>query len=201
MGAELEKSQSAVGLATGERIASRVQGHTLLALLEATRELYGESWVARLGSHLPSSMLTRLRERSDWIPVEYVMAWFEAAWDGPLVQDEAALRRFVDRIIDLSFGRVRRLLLSIVPPHGIVRRGPELWRGELSDGRFVSYATSPTSAHVAIYEHPLLDSAVMRLVTVEALRYSLSLSGAKDLVAHHEGGLGEPLVISMSWRG
>lgn len=199
MGAELEKSRSEVS--TGERVASRVRGHTMLAFREAARELFGEQGLTRIGSRLPTSMLTRIDQRSEWVPAEFVVAWAEAAWDCLLAHDEVALARYIDRMIDLGFGRVRRLLLAIATPQGVVRRATELWRGELTDGRLVSYGTSPTSARMVLHDHPFLESALLRAIVAEAFRYSLALAGAKDAVAHHEGELGGPLVVSLSWSG
>lgn len=197
MGVELERSERRE-ITTGERLASRVRGHTLSALRQATRELYGDEWHRELASQLP--VQAKLDQPPHWIPVEYAIAWMDGVWEGPMRQDRAQLAPFVDRVLDHGFGRVKRLLLTIATPQGVVRRASELWRDEMSDGRVVSYGTSPTSARFVLYDHPFLDHPLWREINAETCRYAVALAGAKDAVEQHEGDVGEPLVVNLSWR-
>lgn len=198
MGVELERSERRE-ITTGERLASRARGHTLSAYSQATRELYGEEWQRRLASQLPKHVQVKLDQPPEWIPVEYAIAWMDAVWEGPMRQDRTELVRFVDRVLDHGFGREKRLLLTIATPPGVVRRASELWRGEMSDGRVVSYGTSPTSARFVLYDHPFLEHPLWREITAETFRYAVALAGAKDAIEQHEGDLGQPLVVNVSW--
>lgn len=197
MGAELERRHD--GFTTGERMASRVRGHTLTAFFAALRELHGERTAFAMMAELPPRVRAATEREAEWLPLEFVVAWLEAAWEGPLARDHAALVRCVDRMMELGFGRVRRVLLAIATPQGVVRRASELWRGELSDGRMVSYSTSATSARFVLYEHPFLENQLTRDVSAEAIRYALALAGAKNARVVAGGALLEPLVLDISW--
>lgn len=196
---ELERNRRPE-ITTGERLTSRVRGHTLPALSEASRELFGDDGHRALLDRLPSPIHAKLQSPPEWVSLELVIAWIEAAWEGPLRQDHAQLARLVDRTLDLGFGRVRRLLLTIATPHGVVRRASELWRGEMSDGRLVTYGTSPTSARFVLHDHPFLEHPLLRTLTAESFRHAIVLAGAKDAVAEHAGEVGQPLVVNLSWR-
>lgn len=186
-------------VSSGERLASRTRGHTLTSLVEATRELHGERAVTDMLAVLPSHVRRALDEKPDWVPVEFIVVWFEMMFERALGRDSNELARLVRRTLDLGFGRVRRVLLGIATPTWVIRKAPELWRGEHSDGRLVPFATGPTSVRVTLHDHPFLDSAVAREATVESLRYPLVLAGAKNAVARHEGAVGEPLIVAIDW--
>ncbi|MBI2389801.1 MAG: hypothetical protein HYV09_09435 [Deltaproteobacteria bacterium] len=182
-------------------LSDRVRARALAGVREATRELHGAAAVDHVLSQLSDEQRASIAFEREWVPVELLEAWVAALWDGPLGQDPVAFRRCVDRGLDHGFGRVKKTLLAIATPHGIVRRASELWRGDFTDGRLVAFSTSPTSATLTLHEHCSLSSPLMRELTAESFRYVVQLAGARNAVERHEGAIGAPLVVHVSWSG
>jgi hypothetical protein len=198
MGAPLgAASQSAV---SGQRIAVAryARGRTMRALVQATRDLYGEEAVAQISVAMPEAARADLDEDA-WVPLEHIIRWCELAWDGPLRREPRALVTFVDRMMDHGFGRVRRLLLAVATPAGLVRRAGDLWREEFSNGRLVAYATSPNAAAITLHDHAFMETELMRAVIAESFRYALQLSGATDAREEHEIHSNGALLVKISW--
>lgn len=190
-------SQDAV---SGERIAVArcARGRTARAFARATRELYGDAAVAEIVAALPDGARGAIEEDA-WIPIEHIIRFCELAWDGPLAHDRVELARWVDRMMDHGFGRVRKLLLAIATPAGVLRRASDLWREEFTDGRLVAYTTSPTTAAVSLYDHVFIDTELMRNVIAESFRYALRLSGATDAREEHTIDSNGALLVQITW--
>lgn len=184
---------------TGERVISRSRGHGLVSTVEATRELCGDELVSTLLTRFPQAFHRALEESPDWVPTEFVVTWYELVSEA-LGGDERRLAAITTRAVDLGFGRVRKLLLGIATPHWVLRKGEELWRGEQSAGRMTAYAVEPNHARVTLTDHPFLDSAVMRRAMVTSMAYTLTLTGAKSVTAEVAGAVGEPLVLTLTWK-
>ena len=171
--------------ASGERRAfsTGARVRTLHGFIAATREVLGESVLERVRSELSPRVIEALqRDPEDWVPLEHVIAWCEESLRDA---DAATIRAFVAVMMNHGFGRVRRVLLQIATPHGVLRRATELWRDDFSDGRLVAYATSPNTAVATLYEHRFLESELLRAVVAESFRYVLELSGAADAIEEH----------------
>ena len=199
-GALPEDIEAARDDASGQRLAlgTAARARALQGAMHATREVLGEAAYARLLAEVSPSPGSVLNLAADeWIPLEHLAVWCEASLRdaGP-----AMVRPFVDRMMRDAFGRVRRVLLQIATPHGVLRRSSELWREDFSGGRLVAYATSPNTAIATLYEHRLLDSAVLRAMVAESFCYTLRLSGAIDATEEHGGDAGAPLLVRISWR-
>lgn len=182
-------------------LSDRVRARAVNGLREATREVYGAAEVDRVLASLTDEQRASLQFEREWVPVSLMEAWVAALLEGPGAHDRAAFRRCVDRGLDLGFGRVKKTLLAIATPHGIVRRASELWRGEFTEGRVVAFSTSPTSASLTLHDHCTLASPLMREVVAETFRRALELAGARDAVERHSGEPGSPLPILVSWPG
>jgi len=186
--------------ASGERLALAMGGRarTLHGFVDATRHVLGEAAYARVSREVAPHVLDGLAlDGEDWVPLEHIVAWCEAAIvDVP----QSKLRPFVDHMMDQGFGRVHRVLLAIATPHGVLRRAGEMWREEFTDGRLVAYATSPNTAIATLYDHRFLESPGLRAVVAESFRYTLALSGARDVIEEHGSEDGGPLLVRFSWR-
>lgn len=178
---------------SGERIAiaSRTRARTVDAFAAATRELLGESAAREVMADLSPI-------DGEWAPTADVVEICERAWR--LMHGDVSLRNaWADRMIDHGFGRVRKLLLAVATPAGLLRRAGELWRDEFSDGRLIAYTTSPTSATASLHEHAFVETALMRDIISETFRYTLTLTGARDAREVHEIHANGTLVIRLSW--
>ncbi len=185
---------------SGERIAVArcARGRTRNAFARATVDLFGEGALASLLASLSEADRAHVDDTA-WIPVEQVVRFCEAAWKGPLAQDPLKLRAWTDRKMDHGFAAMRRLLLDITTPAGLLRRGGELWRDEFSDGRLVAYSTSPTSGVATLHDHVFIDTEVMRFMIAESFRYALHLSGATDAREHHTIHGTGALLVQINW--
>ena len=179
--------------ASGIVLAKRARARTLRAFAQATREMFGEHVERALMESLPSA-------DGEWVDVEAVVAICERAWRGPLGHDEEQLRVWTDRMMDRGFGLARKLLLAIATPSGLLRRAGDLWRDEFTTGRLVAYNTSPTTALATLHDHIFLETELMRAVVSETFRYSVQLTGAKDVREVHEIAANGALVVHLSWR-
>jgi hypothetical protein len=185
--------------ASGQRraLVTGVRARTLQGFIHATREVLGDEAYARVCAEVHPRILESIAsDGEDWVPTEDVIAWCESALR---TADNDAIRRFVDVMMNHGFGRVRRVLLQIATPHGVLRRASELWREEFTDGRLVAYATSPNSAVATLYQHRFLDSPLLRTIVAESFRYTLELSGATSVTEEHVSDDNGPLVVRLSF--
>lgn len=184
---------------SGDRIAvvRCTRARTLHALARATRDMFGDPVERELLAAIPSE--ARALDDHEWLSIDHLERFCELAWEGPLGGNLALLRTWTDRMIDHGFGRVRRLLLTIATPAGLVRRAGELWRDEHTDGRLIAYSTSPKSAIATLHEHDFIGNPLMRQLVAETFRYSLELAGARGAQEAHHAHANGTLVVNLTW--
>jgi hypothetical protein len=87
----------------------------LVAMRAAAVHLWGETGLREIGQLLPDDARRDTVEAhiigGSWVPERYAVAWYEAVWRGPAREQHASFVRFVETILDLGFGRVRRIML------------------------------------------------------------------------------------------
>ena len=120
-----------------------------------------------------------------WLPERYVMAWYEAVWEGPAGRSNADYLTFLDRMMDNGFGRVRKLFLAMATPHLLAAKAAELWRHDHSTGDLVTERTSDSSATMILRDHAYLATPLSRLSIAEICRYAVSLSHVDDVAVTH----------------
>lgn len=135
-----------------------------------------------------------------WYPTRYIVEWVEAIHDVAARRDEQAVREWVDRAIDMSFGRVRRVFLRLATPTLLVQRAAELWRREHTHGVLTMESDVPARiARITLRDHPFTTTFASRIATSEIFRHVLSLSKARNVReshALHEG----TLKVSLLWE-
>jgi hypothetical protein len=167
----------------------------------AASELYGADGLRAISERLPADA-RRLVDSAlldePWLPERFVMAWQEAVWAGPAKLDDANFRFFIQRVIDLGFGRVRRLLVNLVTPATLCTRAAELWHEEHTHG---TIAAEPRGQEVLIRlcEHPYTERPISRMVLAEGFRYAASLTRAKSVTEVHRMD-GDTLEVRLNWR-
>src|SRR5690242_11418888 len=86
----------------------------------AALALWGEAGLAEIGQLLPEEVRVATVDNvvivGEWQPERYVLAWYEAAMSGPAKGNRADFCAFIDRMMDIGFGTVRKLLLQIASP-------------------------------------------------------------------------------------
>ena len=179
-------------------VVSCVRGRTVRAFAAASRDLFGEAALRDLIASLPEAARSEVDEQ-DWVPAEHAIWWCERAFAGPLGRDPVKLRAWACRMIDHGFGRVRRLLLTIATPAGMIRRAGDLWREEFNEGRLVAYATSPRSAIASLHDHVFLKSEVTRDLLAETFRHNVELAGGRGAREQHSLHATGALIVDLSW--
>jgi hypothetical protein len=187
-----------MGPATTEPCAAQ---RVFVASRAAAVELYGDTGLHVIGERLPPEMRGPLVDSAiitePWLPERFVMAWQEAVFEGPARSSDDEFRRYIDRVVDAGFGRVRRLLVNLVTPATLCTRAAELWHDEHTHGEITAVPTGQVVV-IRLRNHPYVTRPVARLVMAESLRYAASLTRAKRVAeAHHMDG--DVLEVRLTW--
>jgi hypothetical protein len=204
---DLNESAASVELAAALQTAlsrdMRVRGTVMMAFREAALKCFGEQGLASLGAHLSEAVR---RETVDvaasslnWIPESYVLEWYQALWLGPCNRRRDLFLKFLDRMIEAGFGRIRKTLVALATPAMILNKAPSLWEHDHSHGELRLVALEDGSARVSLTAHPYIETSLSRLATAEIYRYCLSLCRVRDVVEVHYREPSGALVVCLRW--
>lgn len=119
-----------------------------------------------------------------WIAERHMVKLSEAIFNGPATSDYEIYRAHLKRVIELGFGRVRRVLVQFAHPHAVLRRAPELWKHDHSHGELT--ITIEDKSALAIVTHEILTATQLsRFTAAEMFRAVLSLTSAKEVKEEH----------------
>jgi len=173
----------------------------VVASRAAAFELYGDEGLRAIATHLPDDVRTVLVDSAlivdRWLPERYVMAWQEAVWLGPARTNNDELRRYIGRVVDAGFGRVRRLLVNLVTPATLCERAAELWHDEHTHGE-ISAHPEGNVVLIRLRNHPYVERPIARMVMAESLRHAASLTRAKRVEQQHRVD-GDALEVRLTW--
>jgi hypothetical protein len=168
----------------------------------AAEDLWGEAGLASLAAGLPpdarEETLGSVLLVDEWLPEAYVLAWYEAAWSGPAGRSDAQYCRFLDRMMDLGFGRVRKFLLAIITPEGMAKKAAELWRHDHTTGE-LSATTVGREATLTLRQHVYCTTPLARRSIAEIYRYAMSLTRAAGVTATHVLEADGSLQVKIRW--
>jgi hypothetical protein len=191
------------------RAVPLVHRKSLLGFRAACEQLWGERGVQDIGRHLPADVRDRtagLRPIAEWVPVDDLVSWHNAVWNGPAERNEAVFMHHARTTVDQGFGRVKRFLLSVSTPHSIAPRAASLWREEYSTGRLAVTRLEDRSAELSLSDHPYVDIPLMRDVIAEVYRHVLAQTNVKSVSEVHAvrktgtaNAEGEALVVVLRW--
>jgi hypothetical protein len=179
----------------------QVHRKSLVGFRSACEQLWGKAGYESLCRDLPADVRERtagMRPLPDWSPLEDLIAWHEAVWNGPAKRDETIMAQLIDGSVDHGFGHVKRFLLSVSTPQSLAPRVVALWREEYSTGRLEASLIEPRSVHLTLHDHPYVAIPLMRMVMAEVYRYVVSLTKVKHVTAAH-GVRDEALVVVLRW--
>ena len=151
-----------------------------------------------ISERLPPDVRERtagLRPLPDWIPVDDLIAWHVAVWNGPAKRDEKIMLEHARCTVDLGFGRVKRFLISMATAQTLAPRVAALWNDEYSTGALEVAALEPTSVTLVLHDHPFVGNQLMRTVIAEVFRYVLSLGRTKSVSGVHAVRDGKLMVV------
>jgi hypothetical protein len=178
--------------------APLVQRKSLIGFRAACAEMWGLDGVRTIAEHLSPDVRERtagLRPLPDWIPLEDLIGWHVAVWNGPARRDEKVMMEHARRTVDQGFGRVKRLLISMATAHTLAPRVAALWNDEYSTGFLDATLLEPTSVTLVLHDHPYVGHALMRTVIAEVFRYVLSMSRTKNVTSVHAVRDGRLMVV------
>jgi len=175
-----------------------VHRKSLIGFRAACEKLWGERGYRRVCDDLPPDV----RERTagmiplpDWVPVDDLIAWHLAVWNGITRRDERAFTQHVHATVDQGFGRVKRVLLSMATPHTLAPRVVDIWADEYSTGRLEASGLEDRAVRLTLRDHPYVEIPLMRTVISEVYRYVLSLTRANNVTAVHTVRDGALMVV------
>jgi hypothetical protein len=134
----------------------------------------------------------------DWLPVDDLIDWHMAVWNGPADHSEALFMRHVRMTVDQGFGRVKRFLLSVSTPRTIAPRVSALWRDEYSTGQLEVSRIEDRNVELSLIGHPYVEIPLMQSVIAEVYRHVVSLTQVRDVTGVHAVREGK-LVVVVRW--
>jgi hypothetical protein len=187
--------------AVGESAEPCAGARVFVASRAAAVELYGDIGLQVIGERLPPDIRGPLIDSAiitePWLPERFVMAWQEAVFEGPAQGSDAEFRRYIDKVVDAGFGRVRRLLVNLVTPATLCTRAAELWHDEHTHGDITAEPTGHLVV-IRLRNHPYVTRPVARLVMAESLRHAASLTRVKRVDENHRVD-GDALEVRLTW--
>jgi hypothetical protein len=150
-------------------------------------DVWGPDALGRIGSAMPEAARRETVDPAviadEWIPEAYVMAWYEAAW-AVSQRNDAEYYRFLDRMMDFGFGRVRKWLLNFASPEVIATKASELWRHDHTSGELLTEFREGDIA-LRLRHHVYTTTPLARRSIAEIYRYVISLSQKRSVTATH----------------
>jgi hypothetical protein len=182
----------------------RTKGIVLHAMRLAVRDLWGEAGLADVAKRVSEDTRVQTVEVPvsplAWVPERFLVEWHEATLLGPAKGDDEALCRTIDRRIDFGFGRVRKALLGLVGPEGVIRRAGELWKHDHTHGSLtVSVGHDGKSVSGTLSDHLFCQEPIARRALAETFRYIVHLSRGVKIARETHGLQGTSLFIRVTW--
>jgi hypothetical protein len=178
-----------------------VHRKSLIGFRAACEQMWGPMGYEAILHALPPEVSERsagMRPLPDWVPLDDLIAWHEAVWNGPARREEPIMTAHIRATVDQGFGRVKRVLLSMSTPHTIAPRVAALWRDEYSTGSLVATSLEERSVQLVLSDHPYVDIPLMRYVIAEVFKYILGMTHVEDVTSSH-AVRGSSLVVSLRW--
>lgn len=196
----LSGSGSAVSTRPQSR-AAQVRRKSLIGFRSACEVMWGKSGIEQICKALPDDVRGRsagLQPLPEWIPLEDLIAWHVAVWNGPAMQDEATMTRHARVTVDQGFGRVKRVVIAALSPQSLAERVAALWSDEYSTGQLRALSIDQRSVQLALSHHPFVEIALMRNVIAEVYRYILGMTRAKNVSVQHTVREAS-LIVTLRW--
>jgi hypothetical protein len=179
-----------------------VNGNVFHGFREAALDVWDKQGLGEIEARLPDDAHADVVENIvlpvSWYPVRHAIAWHRAAWEGPARRNDADFCHFIDRSVELGFGRFKRALLAFATPEVLLSRASELWRSQHTHGT-LDAQWEGEGAKMTLRDHPYVASPVSARLQAEAFRKIASLSRTRVARERH-GVQGDALVVHLVWR-
>jgi hypothetical protein len=202
VGSDFRSPESESSSVTPAAVMS-ARGTILMAFRDAALAMWGEPGLRDIGQRLPDEVRAKTLDVAagnlDWVPENYVLAWYEAVWHGPCGQQRDAFLKYLDRMLDSGFGRVRKALLAVAKPSMILNRAPSLWQHDHTHGQLTVESLEAHSGKVKLSNHPYTSTSLGCMATAEIYRYCAALCRAREVTAVHYRDPSGALIVSLRW--
>jgi hypothetical protein len=180
----------------------RVRGTVVVGLRDAAAALWGSSGVTQIAGRLPEGTRAATTGHGtsnlEWFPEQYVLDWYQAVWNGPAGGDRKAFFGFLDKMMDLGFGRVRKALLMLAKPALLIDRAEALWRHDHSHGHLQATLLE-SGARLVLTDHPYVSDPMASMAIAEIYRYGFALCRVKNVTATHRKESADTLLVNVTW--
>jgi hypothetical protein len=179
------------------------RGTIVVSIGPAVRDVWGEAQWQSVLDHLPRETAVATTGANlmslTWYPTRYLQDYEHAIFEGPAKRDEDSFRRYIDRRIDMGFGRVRRSFLRFATPQRLVMKASELWRHDQTHGLLKVDSFDDGISRLSLRGHPYVSNPLSRMSTAEVMRHILSLSRYRDVRETH-ALVEDALVMTLLWK-
>jgi hypothetical protein len=185
----------------GEAAEPKLKKYQVAAAREAALWAWGPGGVDEIASHMPE------RERGEifaeilppWVAERALIALGFGIWNGPAKRSKPEYFKFLHKQTDLSFGRVRKVLLGVASAEKIISMADELWKADHTHGSWETHV-APNRARMRLTGHPFADTPHGRTSLAEQIRYIVQLTRVREVTASH--GLVAPgaMEITLRWK-
>jgi hypothetical protein len=187
----------------GESGEPKLKRFYAVASCDALREIWGTDGVADVTRRMPE------RERHEmfaenlpiWFPERPLIAFNFALWEGPCDRDRERYFRWLRRMTDLSFGVVKKLVLSMASPRKILESAAELWKADHTHGVMEGRCEGDDHGTIILRDSVFVDTPQARAGMAENLRYIMELGGAKGAIEKHALVPPRTLEVRLRWAG
>ena len=171
---------------------------------DAALEMWGKEGLRAIGERLTSEArrdtVDAVVIAADWLPEAHAIAWFGAVYEGPAGRMTSEYHRFLDRSMDLGFGRVRRLMLATaMTPSSLGHRAAELWRHDHTHGELTCRDVGARSIVLTLHDHVYATTPLGRTTIAEIYRHISSLTRAKEVFAKLQQAGPATVAVNISW--
>jgi hypothetical protein len=178
----------------------QVRGGTLIGFIEAARELEGGALdlVRALRPELAHMLFDELVLATSWLPESHLVDLCDAVYRGPLREAPGPYARYLDRSVDLGWGRIQRALVGFATPKMLAERAAKLWRKEHTHGELQAEVTG-NRASLLLLDHPYADTPFARALIAELLRHIVSLTRVGVVRQTHAAVPPRAVRVELDW--
>jgi hypothetical protein len=183
----------------GDEAEPRIKRFYASASRDAVRALWGEAGLsdvaarmsevdreAMLAPHLPL-----------WVRERALIAFNFALWEGPVDRNRQRYERWLHAMTDMSFGVVKRLVLSLASPEKVLLVSGEMWKADHTHGVMTGHCEGKRGT-LTLAGSAFVETPQARAGMAEMTRYIMQLAGAKGVVEKH--ALVPPGVLEVKLR-
>lgn len=173
------------------------------AFRRAAVDIWGDEGLREIGAGMSEEARLRCVDAvvigEEMLPERFVLEWYECAWAGPAARNRVSYHRFLDRMMDHGFGRVRKVLLGIATPLMLARKASDLWRHDHTHGELTVRDPKERSFQLILRDHPYVESPLARSSIAEIYRYAMSLTRASRVTSRHALEDERTLAVTVEW--